>query len=407
MPFSKKYSTKIKPSPIIIALLVLMLTFGGGFWVGRESIPPQRKVTEVTHKSPPQGVKADFSLFWEVWNRLEDTYIEKEALNPRQMVYGAIQGMVKSLGDPYTEFMKPETSKSFKENISGSFEGIGAEIGIKNGTLTVIAPLKGTPAEKAGLRSGDQIIKVDDKPTTDLTLQEAVNLIRGPKQTKVTLTIVRDSLHKAKEITITRGVIKIPVIDWEIKQDNIAYIQLYHFTENSPRLFRKTAQEILSSPAKKIILDLRDNPGGYLEAAVDIGGWFIEKGKVVAIEDFGGDKEDRKYKASGPGLLKNFPLVVLINQGSASASEILAASLRYHKHINIVGRQSFGKGSVQTLENFKDGSTLKVTIAKWLTPQGVSISGQGIKPDFAVKYTDEDFNANRDPQLDKAIELLK
>lgn len=400
----KKYSSKFLY--IVLALVVLASAFGGGFWTGRRTDPTFEGVEGVINKPTPENIEADFSLFWEVWRKLEKNYYKPESLKPQSMVYGAIKGLVNSTEDPYTEYMPPATSKSFQEDISGSFEGIGAKIGIKNNTLIVISPLKSTPAEKAGLKSGDKIMEINGESTSDIGIQEAVNKIRGPKGSKVTLTIVRDSLNKAKDISIERGKIKIPIVEWEMKHGDTAYIQLYHFTRNAPREFRQAAQDALSSGADKFILDLRNNPGGYLQKAVQVGGWFLPSGKVVAVEDFGKDKESNKYRTQGPALLKDFPLVVLLNQGSASASEILAAALRYHRGIKIVGKKSFGKGSVQTLKEFEDSSSLKVTVAKWLTPSGESISGEGIKPDYEVKLKKKDIEANRDPQLQKAIDIL-
>lgn len=390
---------------ILLGGLILASSFGGGYWAGKSSVPSVARVEGVYQKETPEGVSVDFNLFWDVWERLESTYYEPEELDPQEMVYGAIRGLVKSTEDPYTNFMKPETSKSFEEDISGSFEGIGAEIGIKDEILTVIAPLKDTPAERAGLQSGDKIVEVDGDSTSDWSVQEAVNKIRGPKDTPVVLTILRDNSDGKKEIEVVRGEIEIPVVEWELKEDNVAYVQIYNFTQNSPQIFKDKAQQILSSRAEKIVLDLRNNPGGYLDAAVEIAGWFTDSGEVVAIEEFKSKSDE--YKARGPSLLKEFPLVILINEGSASASEILAAALRYHEDAKIVGKQSFGKGTVQTLEDFKGGSSLKVTIAKWLTPAGKSISQEGVAADIEIEFTDEDLEAGKDPQLKKALELLR
>jgi len=286
---------------------------------------------------------------------------------------------------------------------------VGMEIGIKKGQLQVIAPLEGTPAQKAGLRSGDKILKINDTETSDLTIDEAVDLIRGPKGTEVTLTIFREEWKKTKEIKLMRDVIEVPSLKREIKEidgQKIAYIQLYQFSENASFDFRKAAIEILTSPAQKIILDLRNNPGGYLEVAQDITGWFLEKGKIVVIEDFGQGNE-QEYKAQGPGTFSDYKVVILINQGSASASEILAGALRDNRGILLIGEKSFGKGSVQELEKLKEGSSLKITVAKWLTPKGQLITDVGLEPDIKVEMTEEDYEQDRDPQLDKAIEIIK
>jgi len=354
---------------------------------------------------PPEEI--NFSLFWEAWDKLQQRYVEKEKFDVQKMIYGAISGMVKSLEDPYTVFLNPEDTKRFVEDVKGTFEGVGMEIGIRKGQLQVIAPLEGTPAQRAGLRAGDKILKIDDKPTMDMTIDEAVNLIRGPRGTEVTLTIFREDWEKTKEIKIIRDVIKVPSLEWEMKNENIAYLKLYQFSEKASFDFTQAAIEILESPAQKIILDLRNNPGGYLEVAQDVAGWFLEKGEVVAIEDFGGEKEQKIYKAQGPAKLVAYPTVILINKGSASGSEILAGALRDNRGILIIGEASFGKGSVQELERLREGSSLKITVAKWLTPKGELITDVGLKPDIEIEITEEDYEEERDPQLDKAIEVIK
>ena len=354
---------------------------------------------------PPEEI--DFSLFWEAWNKLQQRYVEKENFDVQKMIYGAISGMVKSLEDPYTVFLNPEDTKRFVEDVKGTFEGVGMEIGIRKGQLQVIAPLEGTPAQRAGLRAGDKILKVDDKPTMDMTIEEAVNLIRGQKGSEVTLTIFREEWEKSKEFKIVRGVIEVPSLKWELKDENIAHLELYQFSEKASFDFTQAAIEILESPAQKIILDLRNNPGGYLEVAQDVAGWFLERGQVVAIEDFGGEKEQKVYKAQGPAQLVAYPTVILINKGSASGSEILAGALRDNRGILLIGEASFGKGSVQELERLREGSSLKITVAKWLTPKGELITDVGLKPDIEIEITEEDYEEERDPQLDKAIEAIK
>lgn len=382
-----------------------LIIFEAGFYFGKAQMPV----------APPEGIlnpelgkpaEVDFSLFWDAWRILEEKFVDPEKINYQKMIYGAISGMVNSLGDPYTVFMPPEDSKIFKEDVSGAFQGVGMEIGIKKGELTVISPLEGTPAFRAGLRAGDKIIKIDNAYTREMTVDEAVKLIRGPKGTEVTLTILRDDWPKTKDFKIVRDVIEIPSLTWEIKDRDIAHIKLYQFSEVVRSSFDQAAIDILNSQAKKIVLDLRNNPGGYLEVAQDIAGWFLEKGAIVTVEDFGGKQENKEYKAKGNEKLLSYPLVVLINQGSASGSEILAGALRDNRGIKLIGEKSFGKGSVQELEELREGS-LKITVAKWLTPKGELINGIGLAPDFEVELTEEDFNQDEDPQLDKAIELIK
>lgn len=388
-----------------IVVVVVLVSFGVGFSLGKID---QRRLEIIEEffeleKGKPEGV--DFSVFWEAWRALEQHYVDRENLDWQKMVHGAIAGMLKSLGDPYTLFMDPQETHKFSEDIKGKFEGIGAEIGIRKGILTIIAPLEGSPAKRAGLRAGDKILKVDDILTADLTIDEAVTLIRGEKGTEVVLTILRDDGEEPQEIKIIREEIKIPVIKLEIK-DGLAHIQLYHFTENIPGEFKKVAQKILSSDVEGIILDLRDNPGGYLETAVEITSWFLPTRSLVVVEDFGEGVKEEHYSYRN-GKLVNFPLIVLVNQGSASGSEIVAGALRDIRGIKLIGEKTFGKGSVQQFQQLKDKSSMKITVAKWLTPSGACIRENGLEPDIKVERSLEDFEAGRDPQLDKAIELLK
>jgi len=377
--------------------------------MAKNSRPSIEKVSGVFNKETGKPDSIDFSLFWDSWTQIEEKFVNRSALDYQKMVYGAIDGMVKSLGDPYTAFFPPVESKKFSEDIKGSFDGIGAEIGMRKDILIVISPLEGSPAKKAGLLAGDQILKIDDKATADLNVDEAVNLIRGSKGTQVTLAILREGWSDTKDYKITRDVINVPILKYEIKDiggKKIAYIQLYEFTENAANEFTKKVNEILNSNAQGIVLDLRGNPGGYLEVAVDIASWFVDGGKLVVSEDFGNGNKN-EHTSYGYKKLATYPTVVLIDQGSASASEILAGALRDDNGIKLVGEKSFGKGSVQELENLRGGTSLKVTVAKWLTPSGHSIMEQGLEPDIQVGRTQEDVDAGRDPQLDKALEMLK
>ncbi len=389
---------KMKQNSVLFFLIIIILgVFGLGVWFGRSQVSCQI--------CAPADV--DFSLFWETWQTIKEKYVDKAKLDTQEMIYGAISGMVKSLNDPYTIFLKPEDTKRFIEDVKGSFEGVGMEVDVRNGQLQVVAPLEGTPAQKAGIKPGDIIMKVDGTTTAEMSVDEAVNLIRGPKGTEVTLTIYREEWGEARDIKIVRSVIDVPSNKLEIRDDGIAYLRIYHFSENAAYDFREAAIKILESNSQKIILDLRDNPGGYLEVAQDIAGWFLERGQVVTVEDFGEGKEQNKYLAEGNAKLVSYPVVVLINKGSASGSEILAGALRDDRGVKLIGETSFGKGSVQELEKLRGGSSLKITIAKWLTPNGDLITGKGLEPDVKVELTTEDAVANRDPQLDKAIEILK
>jgi carboxyl-terminal processing protease len=388
----------------VIFLVFIFAAFGSGFYFGQLQV--SRPILGVENQEVGQPTGVDFSLFWDAWRVIQENHVDKSKLDLQKMLYGAISGMVGSLNDPYTVFLPPEDAKIFKEDVSGEFQGVGMEIGIRDDRLTVIAPLEDTPAQKAGLRAGDKIVKIDGKETEGITIEEAVKLIRGPKGTRVTLTISREGWKETKDFSIIRDVIKIPSVKLEFKDNNtIAYIKIYHFSGNAGANFGVAALQILNSPAEKIVLDLRNNPGGYLEIAQNIAGWFLEKGEIVAIEDFGNGKI-KKYKAEGNSGLASYPLVILINQGSASASEILAGALRDNRGIKLIGETSFGKGSVQELKDLKGGSSLKVTIARWLTPKRKTISGQGLVPDIKIEMTDKDYEEGKDPQLEKALEIL-
>lgn len=386
---------------IIYFLVVVAIFFGvfvSGFYVGKNQV--------VCQAVKPETI--NFSLFWDAYGKLLGKFMSPEKIIEEKILYGAISGMTKSLGDPYTDFFDPEHAKTFQQNLEGSFGGIGIEIAIKKGQLTVVAPLKGTPGEKAGLKSGDLIVAIDGKNTTDMSTEEAVTLIRGTKGTEVTLTIFHDGWNKTKDIKIVRDTIKVDSLTWELKEKNIAYIKINQFDQNLSADFRKIAFEILKTPVNKIVLDLRNNPGGYLEVSQDIAGWFLESGQIVTIEDFGKSKTKQLYKANGNSSFKNYPIVILINGGSASASEILAGALRDNRNVQLIGEKSFGKGSVQEVVALQDGvSFLKVTIAKWLTPKGNSISEVGLAPDVKVEISDTDFTNKKDPQLDKALEIIR
>ncbi len=381
----------------VLIIIGLLGIFGLGFWLGG--------VNKICPACPPEDV--NFSVMWETWQKLKDNFVDSSKLDEQKMVYGATAGMVKSAGDPYTVFFTPDETTKFLEDVTGEFQGVGMEIGIKNDQLQVVSPIKGTPAERAGLRPGDIIVKIGAVVSAEISVEQAVSLIRGPQGTEVVLTIMRSDWKEPKEITIKRETIKIPSIEWEIKNGNVAYIKIFQFSETLSLDFKKVAVEILNSPAKKIVIDLRGNPGGYLEVSQEIAGWFLERGKTVVSEDFGNKEDQTIYKAEGNSKFANYPIVVLINKGTASASEILAAALRDNRGIELVGETSFGKGSVQTLQNLTDGSSLKVTVAHWLTPAGTQISGNGLTPDIKVELTEDDYTNKKDPQLDKALEIIK
>ena len=392
--FKKVFKRIIFPA---IFIIFIAASFSFGFWAG--------KLQAICPFCAPGDV--DLSLFWQAYYKLQEKFVSPEKIDQQKIIYGAISGMVKTLGDPYTVFLNPEEAQKFEQELSGFFEGIGMEIGIKKDQLTIVSPVEGTPAQQAGLRAGDKILKINNKDTFDLSIEEAVTLIRGPKGTEVILTILRNGWDKPKEFKITRDIIKIPTLEWKLIDNDIAYLHIYQFNQVLTSDFIKAAVEILNSPAKKIIIDLRNNPGGYLDVSVDVAGWFLEKNNVVAIEDFGANKDQTIYKNERRGDFSQYPIVVLINQGTASASEIMAGALKDNRNIKLIGEKSFGKGSVQEMVDLRGGSEIKITIAKWLTPKGTSISDTGLEPDVKIERTEKDYEENKDPQLEKAIEIVK
>ncbi|MDP3769632.1 MAG: S41 family peptidase [bacterium] len=394
---------------IFIVLIILGSSFFAGILYGYDNRPGVERIMGILGKEPiPRFASVDFALFWDVWSRLEEKYVDNSKLDREKLMYGAITGLVRAVGDPHTEFMPPPEAKQFQQDIKGSFGGIGAEIGIRKSVLTIVAPLKGNPAEKAGLKAGDKILKIDDRFTGDLTLDEAVRLIRGENGTKVRLTITRDGLEKAKEYTVVRDIIQIQIIETDKKSDGIFIITLHHFTENGGFEFRKAVKEFYKSGSKKLIFDLRNNPGGFLNVSIDIASWFIKAGDVVARERFG-DGSEESYRSNGYGLLEHVPTVVLINEGSASASEIVAGALRDLKNVPLIGKKSYGKGSVQQVDDLAKQSSLKITIAKWLTPKGIEIDGKGLEPDIIVEIPSDlkEEDMDRDFVMEKAIQVLR
>ena len=387
---------------------ILAIGMGAGFIVGKSSIAGQATlgIREFTDISKIFSKKPSLSLLEEGINIIDAKYADRDDINKDDLFYGAMSGMLKALNDPYSVFLEPQDTKIFQEDVGGIFEGIGAEIGIRDETLTVISPLKDNPAEKAGVKAGDKILYVDGEDTAGISLDKAVQIIRGKKGSTVVLTISREDLEDNLEISVVRDTIKIPNIEWNKEGDDIAYIAFSHFTETAAADFENVAHEILQSDSKRIILDLRNNPGGFLEIAVDIAGWFMEPEEIVLIEERRRESNTKSYKTSGSAALSDFPLVVLINEGSASAAEILAGALRDNRGISLIGGTTFGKGSVQELVNLSDGSSIKITIAKWLTPNGTSIEDNGLAPDIVVEMTQEIFDTDGDVQLQRAIEVV-
>ena len=349
----------------------------------------------------------DFSPFWEAWVALEENHIKGGDVSVEERVWHAIKGLTNAYEDPNTVFMPPRETEDFESEISGKFEGVGMEVGKRDDVLTVISPLKGTPAEEAGIESGDKILKIDGREVIDLSVEEAVRLIRGEKGTEVVLTIYREGEDEPFEVPIIRGTIDIPTIETEMKDDGVFVIKLFNFVGQSVSEFENAMNEFEESGADKIILDIRNNPGGYLKASIEVASYFLPSGEVVLIEEYSGQKEEKVYRSRGHrDGYSDIDMVVLINQGSASASEIVAGSLSDHNVATTVGSKTFGKGSIQNVVSITPDTSLKVTVAEWLTPDRVSFDGDGIDPDVEVEITREDVEKGIDPQFEKALEVL-
>ncbi len=374
-------------------LIALILLFVGGV-IGRYSLPAPQVA------APATGEEAfAASPFWETWNKLHENFIG--TLDNKKLLLGAIQGMVRASGDAYTAFSDPESTKQFKDTLKGSFSGIGAEMGVKNGLVVVIAPLEGSPAQKAGVKAGDIIVAVNKKNITeDMSLDDVVRQIRGPRGEAVALTLIHKDENKTTDVSIVRDDIAVVSIKSEIK-DGIAHISILNFNGDTAARFMQAAREAKSQNVKGIVLDVRNNPGGYLDSAVDISSQFLQSGLPVVIEK---GKQETTHRSSGIGILRDIPVVVLVNHSSASASEIVAGALQDNLSAKIIGTKSFGKGSVQEVMDLSDGSSLRVTIAKWFTPKGRSINEQGIEPSIVVEDKDD---TPEDEQLMRAIEEVK
>lgn len=393
------------------SLIAAGLFFFIGFHEGKSHELSVLTLSGVNNKATGEPAQVDFAPFWKAWSVINEKYVptgsSTQNVTSQDKVWGAIQGLTSSLGDPYTVFFPPVQSEIFATDIRGNFVGVGMEVLEENGALTVVAPLKGSPAEKAGLLPKDRILKIDNTDTSTLTTEEAVKLIRGEEGTTVTLVVVRATTKASFEVKVTRSTIDIPTIDTKDLGNGIFYIALYSFSENSPNLFRGALREFVQSGDNKLILDLRGNPGGYLEAAIDMASWFLPSGDVVVRENFGNGKAETVYKSKGYDIFTDkLKFAILVDSGSASASEILAGALSEQGRATLVGEKTFGKGSVQELVPITSDTSLKVTVARWLTPNGVSISKQGITPQVVVSESEADAKAKIDTQLEKAKEIV-
>lgn len=395
------------------AIMALAL-FGLGVVAG-QAMDSKRLVTQAAENSTwstylinadrnqNNSKEIDFQQFWTVWDKVKSKYA-KQPVKDEDLFYGAMQGMVAGLGDPYTVYMPPKQAEEFNKSLDGEFSGIGAEIGIKNNQLVIVAPLPGTPAEKAGLLPGDKIYAIDKVVSINMDSNTAVEKIRGQAGTPVTLNIMRTGFAKPKDFVITRAKINVPSVMFSVKNKNIGYIRIMQFNQSTVPEFDKAIKELQTKKLTKLIVDLRNNPGGYLDSAVWVASEWLPEGKVVSEKFSNGDSQD--HFSSGEHRLQNIKTVVLVNGGSASASEILAGALQDTKKATIVGEKTFGKGSVQDYEMLGDGSALKVTIAEWYTPNDKNINEQGIKPDVEVKQEWSKEKVGEDAMLQKAYSLF-
>ena len=401
---------------MIIAGIVLVVSgFFVGFFAAGQSAPVMRIIGQGDQQ--PEGV--DLSPVWKAWHEIDDKFVPAAVATStkvatstevigQERVWGMISGLAASLNDPYSYFLPPVESEQFSSEMSGSFEGVGMEIAVRDQVLTVVSPLKGTPAEKAGLKSGDTILKIDSTDTRGMDATSAVKIIRGPQGTYVTLTILRDGWATSREIKVKRDVINVPTVTTTTRPDGIFVIQVYTFTSNAPDLFRNALREFVESGDTKLILDMRGNPGGYLDAAVSMASWFLPSGAVVVTEDYKGHERNVVHRSRGYDIFnENLKMVILVDHGSASASEILAGALHYYGVAQLIGTNTFGKGSVQELIEITPETSLKLTVARWLGPDGTQIPREGIAPDVKVELSEEDIKEKNDLQLDKAVEILK
>lgn len=402
-----------KARNFILVILLVGISLSGGYYLGVQGYKAEfTKALEVKiDRQTPPDKNIDFLLFWKVWDTLSSKYYDKTKLVPSEMVYGAIEGMVAALGDPYTMYLPPTQNKIVNEDLSGSFEGVGIEIGYRDSKLAVVSPLPDSPAEKAGVKPGDYIVHIKDAAKNvdvnaqGISLPQAVSYIRGTSNTKVTLTLIRDGNPDPIVVEITRAKLNVASVTLKFvgKDELVADIKVSKFGAETLGEWNKAIAEIQKKPnIKGIIIDLRNNPGGYLQAAVDLGGDFVSSGTTLVVQE-NGNGSRQEYKSVNFGRLQKIPVLVLINGGSASASEILAGALRDDRGFKLIGEKSFGKGTVQEPVEIPGGSGLHVTTAKWLTPKGTWVHGVGLTPDVVVA---DDEKTVEDEQLQKAIELL-
>lgn len=384
---------------ILLLSAALTLVFASGLFVGREILPASSQsplqLTSVLRKD-----QLTFKTVEGVWNLLNTEYVGAGELDRQAVLSGAIRGMLDALGDPYTVFFDEKETRQFLQGLSGTFEGVGIEVALQEKGLTIITPLKDSPAQRAGVQAGDIILAIDGEGTEEMSLDDAVTRIRGTRGTQVTLRVLRGEVEQ--DIVVTRDTITVPSVRSEMR-DSVAYIEILQFSEDTPGEFEAAAKEALRQDASSVVVDVRYNPGGYLESAVDVAGWFMPRNSLVVTEREG-NGETRQHRTDGPASFAELPIIILQNEGSASASEILAGALRDNRSAVIVGKKSFGKGTVQTLESLDGGTSVKLTIARWITPSGVEINGTGIEAGVVVE---DNPDTPEDEQLLRALEIAR
>jgi carboxyl-terminal processing protease len=409
--FTQSLETKhkiTKRRQVVLCVILLILAYRVGYTSGQKGFEFNPKAFKIVNKNDTTQ-EVDYNLLWNTLKVVDSKFIEKHP-NQETILYGAIKGAVASYGDPYTAFFEPKELTSFKTDLAGSFDGIGAEIGKKDGNIVIVAPLDDMPAQKAGILAKDILLEVNGESVVNWSVEEVVSKIRGPKGTKVKIKIFREGKTTPLDFEIVRQKIEIKSVKLEFKELNnkkIAVVKINRFGDDTLGLMQKAVNDILAGGVNGMVLDLRNNPGGYLTTAVDVSSFWVENGLTVVSEEKA-NTEPQKHLASGSNRLAKIPTVVLINGGSASASEILAGALQDYRLAKLVGEKSFGKGSVQELIDLQNGTAVKVTVAKWITPNGKNLNKEGLHPDVEIKLTDEDIKAEKDPQMEQAIkEIIK
>lgn len=389
---------------VLFVAAVAVTSFYAGYSLPRAGVAAASAPAPVSPTATP-GSREYFDVFWEAWNLVQDEFYNRQAVDPERLTYGAIKGMLEALDDPHTSFSTPDQTRVSEEDMRGSFFGVGIQVEERDGKLVVVAPIDDTPAQRAGIRAGDIIAGVDGQPLTGTTLREAVTLIRGPRGSKVRLSIERAGAGQPLEFELVRSEIRMSIVKTEMLEGQIGYVKLNMFSANAGADVKRALQELMKEKPVGIVFDLRNNPGGLLHSSVDVASQFLESG-VVLIEEHRDGKVDTFHVKPG-GVATNVPLVVLVNKGSASASEIVAGALQDHQRAVLIGEPTFGKSTVQNVHKLSDQSSVRITFAQWWTPKRQELNHKGLHPDIVVTVTEADRAATRDPQLQAAVAHLR